>query len=880
MADPIITLRPFKTVNSYQSNWNSAHLPIHYEITNDKFPVSSLDTELTISSVTDNNGYFQVSFTADHSFVENQYVFLNSTNYPNKIAVVRELTVDTATVILDLPYISNETGTARAYYNNYVTEVDVYTGINGGHPHAGSNPMTKLTTIQLRPYENITTVDVSRYVKTELQSIYDDSQSSFPNDLNAWVDFYIVVREKYQTLKGGSFTTSSDVNDGANIFHAVNNANQFGNFYGGNLYGQVVSNDVNAPVGKFLTNFEVMELVLGGGAFSISLISEVDTFDLKIEQYNTNSALLASQNNTFSGDGYGVYHLPVDVEFENDCQYLLVSIVSGGDVYSEVKRINYNTELCVDVTEAPTGLIATLVGTNDVRVSWSDNSFNEEKFEIYRSLDGVSFSKIAEVGEDIDFYDDNGLTTDSTYYYKVRAIGKDGTISAFSNVASIYIPVAFISEWNTTNTTTGSTGSNAIALPLVASGTYNFTVFWGDGNSDVITSWNQPEVSHSYSSFGTYTVSIVGTLQGWKFDNSGDRNKLLNISSWGGFNSGNQTNVFYGCENLDVTATDALNTTGITTLQGFLRGCSSLTGTADFNNWDVSNITDLSSMFEEVTLFNQPLDNWNVSNVVTFLAMFSGSDFDQDITGWVTSSASNMSRMFERCPFNQNINGWDVSGVTNFATMFRSNQAFNQNLTSWNTSSATNMAAMFQNADAFNGDISGFDVSNVTSFFRMFSDNSGFNQSLDSWTINTSQDVDMTFMFLAALNFNGNITSWNVSRVTNMFGMFRDSNFNQNISGWNTQNVTRFQDMFRDSPFNQNLGSWNIQSLTNATNMFFGDFDLSTANLDSLLIGWAAQAPNVQNNVVFGAPETSRTSASDAAVTLLTGTYGWTINTL
>ena len=36
----------------------------------------------------------------------------------------------------------------------------------------------------------------------------------------------------------------------------------------------------------------------------------------------------------------------------------------------------------------------------------------------------------------------------------------------------------------------------------------------------------------------------------------------------------------------------------------------------EINNWDVSNVTDMSEMFQNATSFNQPLNNWNVSNVL------------------------------------------------------------------------------------------------------------------------------------------------------------------------------------------------------------------------------------------------------------------------
>ncbi len=39
-------------------------------------------------------------------------------------------------------------------------------------------------------------------------------------------------------------------------------------------------------------------------------------------------------------------------------------------------------------------------------------------------------------------------------------------------------------------------------------------------------------------------------------------------------------------------------------------------------------------------------------------------------------------------------------------------------------------------------------------------------------------------MFAYSNAFNGDISNWNVSNVTNMVKLFGYSNFNQNISGW------------------------------------------------------------------------------------------------
>jgi Calcineurin-like phosphoesterase/Fibronectin type III domain len=84
---------------------------------------------------------------------------------------------------------------------------------------------------------------------------------------------------------------------------------------------------------------------------------------------------------------------------------------------------------------APSNLSAVAVSSKQIDISWADNSANEDGFKLYRSADGVNFSRTATLGPGVTSYSDTGRAASTTYFYRVLAYNASGN-SAASNTVS------------------------------------------------------------------------------------------------------------------------------------------------------------------------------------------------------------------------------------------------------------------------------------------------------------------------------------------------------------------------------------------------------------------------------------------------------------
>jgi hypothetical protein len=230
---------------------------------------------------------------------------------------------------------------------------------------------------------------------------------------------------------------------------------------------------------------------------------------------------------------------------------LLAGCSATADLFSVVEQTvveSAQRNATPDPPATPENVEVFLPEANGFVIEWDFLDDDHDGFRVYEGdPDGVPEAELAADARSVGSADvAYGGNPGEEVHYTVVAYNAGGE----SQPAEVTFATVdyFATTWNTDAVIAGeSSPAGSVSLGLAPGGVYDFTVDWGDGTTDEITSWNQAETTHAYAASGIYDIKIYGTIEGWSFYQRGydsatgvykDRNKLQEISSWGPFSFG------------------------------------------------------------------------------------------------------------------------------------------------------------------------------------------------------------------------------------------------------------------------------------------------------------------------------------------------------
>ena len=319
---------------------------------------------------------------------------------------------------------------------------------------------------------------------------------------------------------------------------------------------------------------------------------------------------------------------------------------------------------------------------------------------------------------------------------------------------------------------------------------------------------------------------------------------LQKITFGDNFDTSNVTDMssmFEKCSSLTSLDVSNFDTSNVTNMQSMFSSCSSLT-TLDVSKWDTGNVTNMGYLFaycKKIDKLN--VNNFDTSNVTNMQNMFSScsSLTTLDVSNFDTSNVTNMQNMFYSCSSLTvlDVSKWDTSNVTDMSWMFRNCSSLTTlDVSNWDTSDVTNADSMFYGCSSLTTlDVSKWDTSNVTNMQSMFHGCSSLTV-LDVSKWDTGNVTNMGYLFAYCEKIDKlNVSNFNTSKVTKMYGMFEYcSNLKSiDLSNFDTSKVTSTIWMFEgcSSLTTLDLSNFDTSNVTNMSFMFSGCKNLIQLNV-------------------------------------------------
>lgn len=214
---------------------------------------------------------------------------------------------------------------------------------------------------------------------------------------------------------------------------------------------------------------------------------------------------------------------------------------------------------------------------------------------------------------------------------------------------------------------------------------------------------------------------------------------------------------------------------------GWFAGMSNALTLTNPTRINMSSCINASNMFSNSKFSSGlALSSWNMSNVQDLSHMFDGCSTPSiACTNWVLSNATSLTAVMFRCGIKGalNLSAWKPAKNTSLNSSFASTSNLTSlNLSGWNTAACTNFANTFNYlvaATALN--ISGWTVANGTNFEGTFASCKALTSlDLSGWNVtNKATQTNCMFQHDSKLTYL-NLKNFNTTNCTNMQNMFEN----------------------------------------------------------------------------------------------------------
>jgi len=463
-----------------------------------------------------------------------------------------------------------------------------------------------------------------------------------------------------------------------------------------------------------------------------------------------------------------------------------------------------------------------------------------------------------------------------------------------------------------TTDNSGVTNDLSFKIPAKSDLIYNYNVDCDNDGNNEATGLDSSYICQ-YADAGTYVIRIkdnTGLGNGYPSSYSQfheDKKKMVSVLQWGTGKWQTMERAFGDAENVHIVAKDSPDISHVSSFSSMFE--NAFVSNPDVSDWDVTTITDMTDMFNGITLSSDVYDDlllsFNAQNLQIGIDFNGGNstycaiDAHDNLTniatghGWLIADdgvGANCAQSDDYFIFSVDTNttGVGTSSSTQF-TIPTLGSGYNYDVicdvdnpqTSTARSLTANYTCNYPMAGTYTIKISS-NVDNAIfggGFPRIYFNNEGDKlkiTEISQWGSGVWKSMESAFRGTSNMIVTATDTP-NLTQVTDMSQMFRFASLaNPNVSLWDTSNVTTMELMFNGAlAATPNISNWDVSNVDNMDNMLLG-LTLPTTTYDATLINFNLQ--NLQSGVNFHAGDSKycAVTAHDNLTNITTG-FGWTI---